>query len=56
MYAFTITLWRVGVKHVDLILHLMAQPPWDSKMQVCACVVCRVYMCNKGKGVCSTWT
>lgn len=34
MYAFTISLWRVGVKKVDLILHFMAQPPWDSKLQV----------------------
>lgn len=34
MYAFTISLWRVGVKKVDLVLHLMAQPPWDSKMQL----------------------
>ena len=34
MYAFTISLWRVGVKRVDLVLHLMAQPPWDSKLEV----------------------
>jgi len=39
MYAFTISLWRVGVKHVDLHLQLMAQPPWDSKMQVCVALV-----------------
>eukprot|EP00879_Flechtneria_rotunda_P031166 GHRR01034020.1.p1 GENE.GHRR01034020.1~~GHRR01034020.1.p1 ORF type:complete len:303 (+),score=76.00 GHRR01034020.1:478-1386(+) len=32
MYAFTISLYVIGVRHVDLILHLMAQPPWDSKM------------------------
>ena len=32
MYAFTISLWRVGVKRVDLVLHLMAQPPWDAKL------------------------
>jgi hypothetical protein len=33
MYAFTISLWTVGVKKVELVLHLMAQPPWDSKLQ-----------------------
>ncbi len=21
-----------GVRHVDLVLHLMAQPPWDARM------------------------
>jgi hypothetical protein len=32
MYAFTISLFVIGVRHVDLILHMMAQPPWDTRM------------------------
>uniref|UniRef100_A0A383W4V9 Apple domain-containing protein n=1 Tax=Tetradesmus obliquus TaxID=3088 RepID=A0A383W4V9_TETOB len=32
MYAFTVSLFVIGVRHVDLILHMMAQPPWDSRM------------------------
>lgn len=32
MYAFTISLYVIGVRHVDLILHMMAQPPWDNRM------------------------
>lgn len=32
MYAFTIALYVSGVRHVDLVLHLMAQPPWDNRM------------------------
>jgi hypothetical protein len=32
MYAFTICLWRVGVRRVDTFVHFMAQPPWDAKM------------------------
>ncbi|GLC43320.1 hypothetical protein PLESTM_001458300 [Pleodorina starrii] len=34
MYGFTIALWLNGIKHVDLFLHLMAQPPWDQEMQM----------------------
>jgi hypothetical protein len=29
MYGFTIALWLAGIKHVDLYLHMMSQPPWD---------------------------
>lgn len=25
-----------GVRHVDLVLHLMAQPPWDANMELSA--------------------
>lgn len=25
-----------GVRHVDLVLHLMAQPPWDARMDLSA--------------------
>lgn len=25
-----------GVRHVDLVLHLMAQPPWDARMELSA--------------------
>jgi hypothetical protein len=25
-----------GVRHVDLVLHLMAQPPWDARMVLSA--------------------
>eukprot|EP00878_Enallax_costatus_P018039 GHUV01018967.1.p1 GENE.GHUV01018967.1~~GHUV01018967.1.p1 ORF type:complete len:389 (+),score=99.42 GHUV01018967.1:186-1352(+) len=32
MYAFTISLYVIGVRHVDLVLHMMAQPPWDNRM------------------------
>jgi len=34
MYAFTITLYKIGIRHVDLALHLQAQPPWDSALQI----------------------
>jgi hypothetical protein len=34
MYAFTITLYKIGIRHVDLALNLQAQPPWDSALQV----------------------
>jgi hypothetical protein len=34
MYAFTVSLFVIGVRHVDLILHMMAQPPWDSRMMM----------------------
>lgn len=29
-------LWLAGVRHVDLVLHLMAQPPWDATMELSA--------------------
>ncbi|KAG2501810.1 hypothetical protein HYH03_000310 [Edaphochlamys debaryana] len=32
MYGFTIAAWLNGIKHVDLFLHMMAQPPWDQEM------------------------
>lgn len=34
MYAFTIALYVAGIKHVDLHLNMMSQPPWDSKMEL----------------------
>lgn len=34
MYAFTVSLYVIGVRHVDLILHMMAQPPWDNRMSL----------------------
>jgi hypothetical protein len=34
MYGFTIAAWLGGIRHVDLYLHMMAQPPWDTEMQV----------------------
>ncbi|GIL43843.1 hypothetical protein Vafri_1440 [Volvox africanus] len=34
MYGFTIALWLNGIKHVDLFLHMMAQPPWDQELQM----------------------
>lgn len=34
MYAFTIALYNAGVRHVDLALHMMSQPPWDTKMSL----------------------
>eukprot|EP00877_Chromochloris_zofingiensis_P001819 jgi/Chrzof1/11638/Cz06g03080.t1 len=34
MYAFTIALYNIGVRHVDLKLNLMAQPPFDDQMQL----------------------
>ena len=34
MYGFTIALSLNGIKHADLFLHLMAQPPWDSTMDM----------------------
>uniref|UniRef100_A0A7R9V813 Hydroxyproline O-arabinosyltransferase-like domain-containing protein n=1 Tax=Chlamydomonas euryale TaxID=1486919 RepID=A0A7R9V813_9CHLO len=32
MYGFCIGLWLGGIKHVDLYLHMMSQPPWDDKL------------------------
>lgn len=34
MYGFTFALWLGGIKHVDLFLHMMAQPPWDNKLNM----------------------
>ena len=34
MYAFTIALYNAGVRRVDLALHMMSQPPWDTKMDL----------------------
>ncbi|PNH11871.1 hypothetical protein TSOC_001280, partial [Tetrabaena socialis] len=34
MYGFTIACWLSGIKHVDLFLHMMAQPPWDQDMKM----------------------
>mmetsp|Transcript_36561 Transcript_36561/g.92332 ORF Transcript_36561/g.92332 Transcript_36561/m.92332 type:complete len:560 (-) Transcript_36561:275-1954(-) len=34
MYGFTIACWLAGIKHVDLYLHMMAQPPWDAKLEM----------------------
>lgn len=34
MYGFTIACWLGGIKHVDLYLHMMAQPPWDTRMEL----------------------
>jgi hypothetical protein len=34
MYGFTIALYLNGIKHTDLFLHMMAQPPWDTEMQL----------------------
>jgi hypothetical protein len=34
MYAFTLTLYAIGVRKVELALNLMAQPPWDNKMEL----------------------
>lgn len=36
MYAFAISVYLIGVRHVDLVLHLMAQPPWDARMELSA--------------------
>jgi hypothetical protein len=36
MYAFAISVYLIGVRHVDLALHLMAQPPWDARMELSA--------------------
>ncbi|KDD75345.1 hypothetical protein H632_c731p1 [Helicosporidium sp. ATCC 50920] len=32
MYAFTLSLYKVGIKRVDLFLEMMAQPPWDTEL------------------------
>jgi hypothetical protein len=32
MYGFAIGLFLGGVKHVDLYLHMMSQPPWDMNL------------------------
>jgi hypothetical protein len=32
MYGFTIALYIAGVKHTDLYLQLMSQPPWDTNL------------------------
>ena len=32
MYGFTLALWIGGVKHVDLYMHMAAQPPWDTNL------------------------
>ncbi len=34
MYAFTISLYAIGVRKVRLVLHMMAQPPWDDRMSL----------------------
>ncbi|KXZ44208.1 hypothetical protein GPECTOR_71g569 [Gonium pectorale] len=34
MYGFTIAAWLNGIKHIDLFLHMMAQPPWDQEMKM----------------------
>ena len=34
MYGFAIALWKCDIKKVDLFLHLMAQPPWDSNLEM----------------------
>lgn len=34
MYAFSMALFVTGVKHVDLHLNFMAQPPWDKNMEL----------------------
>lgn len=36
MYGFTIAAWLGGIKKVDLFLHMMAQPPWDTELQLSA--------------------
>lgn len=33
MYAFTLSLYKAGIRHVDLHLKMMSQPPYDSKME-----------------------
>ena len=32
MYGFAFALWIAGIHKVDLYLHMMAQPPWDTEM------------------------
>jgi hypothetical protein len=34
MYAFAISLWKAGVRHVDLHLQLASQPPWDTGLEM----------------------
>jgi len=34
MYGFAIGAWLGGIKKFDLFLHLMAQPPWDTKLDM----------------------
>eukprot|EP00798_Chlamydomonas_sp_ICE-L_P030514 gene30514-35542_t len=34
MYGFAFALWMSGVTKVDLYLHLMSQPPWDTTMEL----------------------
>mmetsp|Transcript_14428 Transcript_14428/g.39084 ORF Transcript_14428/g.39084 Transcript_14428/m.39084 type:complete len:552 (+) Transcript_14428:90-1745(+) len=33
MYGFAIGAWLAGIKRFDLHLQMMAQPPWDSKLE-----------------------
>lgn len=34
MYGFTIAAYLGGIKKVDLFLHMMAQPPWDTNLEL----------------------
>lgn len=34
MYGFTIALFLANLRHVDLYLNLMAQPPWDTQYEM----------------------
>ncbi|KAJ9530850.1 hypothetical protein QJQ45_028857 [Haematococcus lacustris] len=34
MYGYTIAAYLAGVRKTDLFLHMMAQPPWDTKMEM----------------------
>lgn len=35
-YCPPVVCTHTGVRHVDLVLHLMAQPPWDARMDLSA--------------------
>ncbi|MEW5304340.1 MAG: hypothetical protein WDW36_006957 [Sanguina aurantia] len=34
MYGFTIAAYLGGIRKVDLFLHMMAQPPWDTSLEL----------------------
>jgi hypothetical protein len=34
MYGFTIAAWLTGIRKFDLYLHMAAQPPWDTDMEM----------------------
>ena len=36
MYGFTIAAYNAGIHRIDLFLNMMAQPPWDTEMQLSA--------------------